>query len=279
MKNKIIRPITVYPASQQGKRPSNEDVEVTINNLNEYGLAIDKKYAPIDIFIICDGHNGKQVSTYIAEQLARKFMNKTMNYPIGKKMVKDIYDKIQLDLIKNVSTSNIAGSTAITLIRYNYLGKEKIQIFNVGDCRAVMCKDGLAIPLTKDHKPHWPEETERLKNIITLYNLPDKIGFYDGDWRIHGLSVSRSFGDIDSTPYITHQPDSFSYILSAKDKFIILACDGLWDVMENHEAVNFVLEKIKYGDARENIALQLAKRAIDKGSTDNVSVVIIKFNQ
>lgn len=280
MKASTVRRIIVYSTSQKGKRPSNEDVEVKIANMDQYGSAYDKSKAPIDLFVVCDGHNGKEVSSYVGQQFENIFMNKNMNYPLKRKNVKEIYDKVQNNLAQNVKASQSTGSTCLTMIRYQNEGREKIQVFNVGDCRAVLCSDGMAIPLTKDHKPRWPEETNRIQKAITQYNLNDKIAYYDGDWRIHGLSVSRSFGDIDSVPYITHEPEIFEQrSLCSKDQFIVLACDGLWDVMENHEVVNFIIDKFVNGDGRENIALQLALYAIDKGSTDNVSVIIIKFDQ
>ncbi len=95
------------------------------------------------------------------------------------------------------------------------------------------------------------------------------------DWRIKSLSVSRSFGDLDTQPYVTHIPEIYKLRLNKKDKFLILACDGLWDVMSNQEVVNFILKCI---DKKcKNISKELANYAINKGSMDNVSIVIKVF--
>jgi protein phosphatase 2C len=108
--------------------------------------------------------------------------------------------------------------------------------------------------------------------------------YYDGyDWRISDLSVSRAFGDIDAFPYVTHKPEIFKYKLKKNDKFFILACDGLWDVISNQDACNFVLQKLNEtskistinGNSKNNIAQALAEYAIKNGSTDNVSIILI----
>ena len=74
-----------------------------------------------------------------------------------------------------------------------------------------------------------------------------KIQFDGHDWRIKDLSLSRAFGDLDASPFVTHEPEIYKYKLSSKDKFMVLACDGLWDVLSNQEVVNFVLECCNYG--------------------------------
>ena len=96
------------------------------------------------------------------------------------------------------------------------------------------------------------------------------------DWRIKNLSLSRAFGDIECTPYVTHLPQIYCRKLSKGDKFLILACDGLWDVLSNQDAVDFILdlENIEY---KGNYAKALAEYALDKGSMDNITVIIYYF--
>jgi serine/threonine protein phosphatase PrpC len=100
------------------------------------------------------------------------------------------------------------------------------------------------------------------------------------------LSVSRAFGDLDSLPYITSQPDIFRYELLSNDKFMIIACDGLWDIMSNQEVVEFILEELNKlsnknkttnGNGKNNIAKLLGEYAIQKGSYDNITIIIVFF--
>lgn len=153
-----------------------------------------------------------------------------------------------------------------------------LNILNTGDCRCIICRDNFALPLTKDHKPHWPEENRR------IIKTGGKIVFDGFDFRIKDLSVSRAFGDTDATPFVSHRPDIFRYKIEKSDKFIVLACDGLWDVLSNDEVVNFILITSydqsltkRIVDNNVNVAKKLAEYALTKGSTDNISVIIAFF--
>ena len=145
----------------------------------------------------------------------------------------------------------------------------------MGDCRCVICRNNIAIPLTKDHKPNWPEENHRISK------LGGTIEFDKVDWRIGDLSVSRAFGDVEHYPYVIHYPDIFTYEIIEKDKFIVLACDGLWDVLSNQDVVNYILMECYDNTLTTrinhsvNIAKKLADYAIKKKSTDNITVVVI----
>ena len=173
------------------------------------------------------------------------------------------------------------GSTALIAQVYNYGTKQRLQVINVGDCRAVLCnKYNIGNALTKDHKPMSLEEFDR----ITA--MGGKITQMPGDDpRIGGLSVSRSIGDVDSKPYVSHSPEIFDYEIEEEDKFLIIACDGLWDVFDNQSAVEFVLGEmindyrynIHTNSMKNNIAKKMAEKAIEKGSTDNVSCLILFF--
>ena len=114
-----------------------------------------------------------------------------------------------------------------------------------------------------------------------------------GTWRINDLSVSRAFGDKSSEKYVTCIPDLFTHQVTNNLEFIILGCDGLWDVVGNQEAVDIVIEHCydennkKIDDPKEvvngqvcdlNIAEKLASYAInEKDSDDNVTVVVVFF--
>jgi protein phosphatase 2C len=190
--------------------------------------------------------------------------------------------------------ADYCGCTALVTIRFMEQGIYNLQVINLGDCRAVLSRKGLAIPLTKDHKPNWPDEKKRIDAVNQKHQKKNEIYNDNGDWRVGDLSVSRSFGDKDNTPQVTHIPDSYCYQLINDDEFIIMACDGVWDVMENHEATNFVRDHKnnnnikcyniprKYppsGQNTNNISRMLAEFAIAKGSTDNVSVIVIFFEK
>lgn len=288
--NHALPTIHYDKVSLKGIRPTNEDMEVCHINLHAFGHAINPNYAPINLFIICDGHGGSLVSRYVVKELKNEFIKKDLAYPLSHQKIFKIFDSIQSKLIYHPAhIARACGSTALVLIIYSFNDKRYLQVINLGDCRAVLCRKGLAIPLTIDHKPSWTTEKLRISKINEKYGTKNEIHFDGSDWRIGDLSVSRSFGDLDNTPYVTHKPDIWEYSLSYKDDFIVVACDGVWDVLQNHEVVNFVSDhiqnnqtdcyKIQYKyypqNDGKNIAMKLGNYVLARGSTDNVSIIII----
>ena len=254
-------------ASLQGKRESNEDQHFHYNNLN------GRKGNKIIFFSVFDGHGGKGVSKYLKKNLPKYFINKKIEFnnklEVSKYILKT-YSKIQHDLEKkHPRMSQYSGSTASTCILSKYKNQFNLWVINVGDSRGVLCnKNNQAVQLSQDHKPNVKSERKRIEK------LGGKIKFDGYDWRIQDLSLSRAFGDSDSTPYVTHLPQIYKYKISKNDKFIILGCDGVWDVLSNQKAVNYVNKFYSHYN-KINIAKKLANYAIEQGSTDNVTVIIL----
>lgn len=260
--------------SLQGRRERNEDQHVSILNIDNKNNKINN----INLVCVFDGHGGKAVSKYLKYNLPQYFLNKNKEIDIfnEKKSIvayyfTKLFDNIQNKLkTEHPIISSRCGSTALCGIHYyDKNGKQKLIMANVGDSRAVLCNGkNIAVPLTIDHKPNLPSEKNRIES------LGGKIRFDGVDWRIKDLSLSRAIGDLDTYPYVTHRPEIFIHNINKLDKFIIFACDGLWDVYNNQKAVNFVLKLLK-SKYTGNIAKKLAESAINEGSYDNVTVSIL----
>lgn len=267
-----------HDASLIGLRSSNQDVHEIILNIDGKH---DNKLNHINFYMVADGHSlGEQckVSKFIKTQMSPYFMKPDITYPMTDQQIHQIFNHIERKLeLENKTFAHSAGSTCLIIVMYRQNKNSYIQVINLGDSRAIMCSNNFALPLTKDHKPNWPEEYKRITDLGGKVVVDE-----DGDARINDLAVSRAFGDIESKPYVSHIPDIFKYKLVQDDLFIVMACDGLYDVVENHEAVNFVLDNLvvsktgtKLLDKRKSIAKSLAEYAIKKGSTDNISAIII----
>jgi ubiquitin-protein ligase len=128
--------------------------------------------------------------------------------------------------------------------------------------------------LTEIHKPTVPGEKERIESLGGQ--------IYGG--RVCGiLAVSRAFGDyffkypnvqanlVSAVPYIQENQ------LTPKDQFLILACDGLWDVLRYEDVLSLVYKAYQIGLNPNEIARKLAKKAMELGSQDNVTVVVVQF--
>jgi serine/threonine protein phosphatase PrpC len=135
-----------------------------------------------------------------------------------------------------------AGCTSVVTLRVGNL----LYCANAGDSRAVLCrKDGVAYALSEDHKPTSSIEIARIEKAG---------GFVNVNGRINGnLNLSRSIGDMKykqvgtlmpSEQMITAEPDVTVTEILATDKFFVLACDGVWDVLSNQEICDFISERL-----------------------------------
>lgn len=266
-----------YSFTMQGKRDSNEDCHFSMINMDNK----NEEYNTINMFCVFDGHGGKGVSKYLKKNLPNFFIKKFkkniyLHPETFVKYVTSVFNTLQEELIKShPRVANFSGSTCCIIIHYFDITEKKnvLWTINIGDSRAVLCnRNGLANQLTKDHKPNSPDEKKRIEQ------LGGKIEFDGCDWRIKNLSLSRSFGDGDCAPYVTHNPEINRFKLSSNDKFIIIACDGLWDVVNNQDAIDFIQNLIDNKKLDKsfncNYAEELCNYAYNNGSLDNITVIV-----
>ncbi|GAV69384.1 PP2C domain-containing protein [Cephalotus follicularis] len=139
-----------------------------------------------------------------------------------------------------------SGSTAVTLVKQG----QDLVVGNVGDSRAVLAtrdKDNslTAIQLTVDLKPDLPREAARIQQckgrVFALQDEPEVARVWLPNNDSPGLAMARAFGDFCLKDFgLISVPDVFYHRLTEKDEFIVLATDGVWDVLSNKEAVEVV---------------------------------------
>ncbi|KAI0769785.1 protein serine/threonine phosphatase 2C [Trametes elegans] len=135
---------------------------------------------------------------------------------------------------------------------------------NVGDARAVLCRNGKGTRLTYDHKASDKKEAQRIENQGGVILQ----GRVDGT-----LIPTRALGDSGMNQYVTSAPHTAEIELGKDDELVILACDGLWDVMSDQEAVDLVRG---VRDAME-AADRLLSEARRRRTQDNVTVLVIRL--
>lgn len=269
--------VKIHHISLQGKRPSNEDEHIIFQNLNNF----NEEFNQIDLLGVYDGHGGKLVSKFAKDTLPTFFIKKNnklfKDSEYTAKYINKVFKKFNGILEKrHPRAASYSGSTCcMGIITRDEKSDKKgniLWIINAGDSRAILGnKIGLAIPLSHDHKPNMPDERKRIESIEGGKN---KI-YYDGsDWRVVDLSLSRALGDLEAHPYVTSMPAVYRYRIHPKDKFLVFACDGVWDVMDNQE----VIDLIKNENKKNNLAKVIANEALKKGSTDNITVVVYEIN-
>lgn len=177
-----------------------------------------------------------------------------------------------------------SGTTALSIVRQG----EKIIIANVGDSRAVLATtsddgDLVAVQLTMDFKPNLPQETERITQcngrVFCLEDEPGVHRVWLPDEEVPGLAMSRAFGDYCIKDFgLISVPEVTQRNISSKDHFIVLATDGVWDVVSNQEAVQIVSSAPNQAKAAKRLvdhavhAWKLKRRGI---AVDDISAICL----
>jgi serine/threonine protein phosphatase PrpC len=171
------------------------------------------------------------------------------------------YEAMDEDLKSREALYN--GTTSITC----YIRKEgdtrKLYTANCGDARVVINQGGKAQRLTYDHKASDQQEVKR---------ITDKGGFVTYN-RVNGiLSVTRAFGDHAMKEWVISTPYQTEVTLTDEHTHLILACDGVWDVLSDQDSVDLIKDD---QTSAQEMSEKLLKTSLQKGSTDNISVMVI----
>ncbi|KAH9251854.1 hypothetical protein BASA81_010297 [Batrachochytrium salamandrivorans] len=180
-------------------------------------------------------------------------------------------DLLQIPALKD--GSDRSGCTALAVS----LTHSHVVFCNAGDSRAIFVGNaGRVMFATEDHKPDNEVELNRIT----------KAGGAVYDHRVNGdLAVSRALGDFKykcqpgvepAEQPVTCKPDiTLVPRRHELDEFVLLACDGIWDVMSNEAAAQFVYDKMVVGFGMGRICELLLDHCLELGSRDNMSVVIV----
>jgi protein phosphatase 2C family protein 2/3 len=194
----------------------------------------------------------------------------------------------------------VAGTTAVAaaLITNGNLQRDYIlQIMNCGDSRAVLAgrpRDQSAIGAsfvhfsTKDHSPRCEMETARLMKGVEAgldYSLPQcslsRWWLTVGDYQ---YAVSRSLEGVYATSKgIVSTPDmsqiELRQVLAERENVtLVLASDGLYEVIDNEELSRDLVLLRESGYSAKDAAKSIVGQALKKGTSDNISVVVIYFS-
>ena len=260
--------LKIYFTSIKGRRKSNEDRHNIILNINGDNSDLNN----INFFGIYDGHGGTWVSKYLKKNIPNYYLDKKFSPPFSQEYHQKVFQLIQSQLLKNtLGYSN--GSTCLLNLMYKYENTIHMNIINLGDSRlSIVYTNGTSSAITRDHKPDDSIEKSRIEKMGgNIYKDSESVV------RIGDLSLSRAFGDGDNAPYISQKPDVFYKKITLDTKYIIMGCDGLWDVI-NSEEIGQIINTITKSNP-ENLAVELANLAVVKGSTDNISIIVIEVIQ
>ncbi|KAF7836701.1 putative protein phosphatase 2C 39 [Senna tora] len=219
----------------------------------------------LGLFAIFDGHMGHDVPDYLQANLFENILKEPDFWTETREAVSRAYRITDSTILEKAVELGKGGSTAVTAI---LIDCHKLVIANVGDSRAVICKNGVAKQLSVDHEPTTEkEEIENRGGFVS--NFPGDVPRVDGQ-----LAVSRAFGDKSLKKHLSSEPFVTEEIIEDDSEFVILASDGLWKVMTNQEAVDCIKD-IK--EAR-SAAKHLTEEALNRRSSDDISCIVVKFH-
>ncbi|XP_044145752.1 integrin-linked kinase-associated serine/threonine phosphatase 2C [Bufo gargarizans] len=284
---KGIVSLKAHVAERRGEREELQDAHA-VCDLSKECQTMLSNVSRLSYYAVFDGHGGSRAARYAAHNLHRNLVKKLPKGDGGsvdkaiKKTLLDAFKQTDEEFLKQAASQKPAwkdGTTAICVL----VADNVLYIANLGDSRALLCRineetqKATVLSLSKEHNPTQYEERMRIQ----------RAGGNVRDGRVLGvLEVSRSLGDgqykrcgVISTPEVKRCP------LSDSDRFVLLACDGLFKVFSAEEAVNFVLGHVQDEgsqtedmDARyESACHRLANEAVRRGAADNVTVLVVQI--
>ena len=237
-------------------RQSMEDIGVTLPD-----FIPEKKYSLFGIF---DGHGGNDVVKYIKDRLPEIIKSNISklnnNYDSIETILTSSFDKIDNEL--KFYDSEHTGSTATILLFQDNI----IYCANVGDSGAYIIYDNYLKKINIDHKCSDPKEEARILNSGGKITKNRVMG---------QLVLSRCLGDLYCKKYgVSNIPDISMNKLDSNVKYVVVASDGVWDVVNENELMNLS----KNDKNADGLCKDLVKLAIDKETKDNVSCIVVSFN-
>ena len=219
------------------------------------------------LFAIFDGHGGAQAMEYCRNRMHEELKKALNEYPDDvETALRRCFGKVDDQL--RLTGAQTTGTTATVCLIRKERGQRLLYVANVGDSRAVLVSASSVTRLSVDHKVSDPSEMERIRSV-----LHRKQGGFVVMERVGGqLAITRALGDHQlKTSGVSSEPFTSRTALTANEQFLVVASDGLWDVVADQE-----LGSLRNKPSRE-VAESLLSRAIEGGSRDNICVMAVHF--
>ncbi|XP_027180918.1 protein phosphatase 2C 53-like isoform X1 [Coffea eugenioides] len=295
-----------------GRRPEMEDAFTTVPRFLKIplqmlvgdrvldGMTNCLSHLTTHFFGVYDGHGGSQVANYCHDHMHSVLVeeleaimarpsdgsNKETCQEQWKRAFTNCFLKVDAEVggksgLEPVASETVGSTAVVALVCSSH-----IIVANCGDSRAVLCRGKEPMALSIDHKPNREDEYARIEAA------GGKVIQWNGH-RVFGvLAMSRSIGDRYLKPWIIPDPEVMFIPRTKDDECLILASDGLWDVMTNEEVCDTARKRILVWHKKNGVTLPLGRgegidpaaqaaaewlsnRAIQKGSKDNITVIVV----
>lgn len=261
-----------------------EDEHIMVDDLSAHLRPTVLPASPSAFYGVFDGHGGSEAAAYLRRYAMRLFFEDA-DFPSlaaaackgddcflerVEESIRRSFLQADFELADDETVSTSCGTTALTAMVFG----RHLLVANAGDCRAVLCRKGEAVDMSEDHRPSHAAERLRI----------EKAGGYVDDGYLNGaLSVTRALGDWDmklpkgSTSPLIAEPEFRRARLNDDDEFLILGCDGIWDVMSSQQAVCEVRRGLRRHGDPARCARELVKEAMRLHAVDNLTVIVVRL--
>ncbi|KVG37214.1 probable protein phosphatase 2C 22 isoform X1 [Cynara cardunculus var. scolymus] len=259
--------------ADMGVRGSMEDVFIRADSfVHDYG-GKNPIEGPGAFYAVFDGHGGKHAADFACYHLPR-FIFEDNDFPMEiERVIAAAFAHTDSAFAEacTLDADLASGTTALAAL---VIGSSLV-VANAGDCRAVLCRRGKAIEMSRDHKPICMRERKRI----------EASGGYVYDGYLNGqLNVARAIGDwhMDGLKHedggpLSCEPEFMTTKLTEEDEFLIIGCDGIWDVFMSQNAVDFARRKLQEHNDPVLCSKDLVNEALKRKSGDNLSAVVVCF--
>ncbi len=252
----------------EGRRDTMEDAHLIESDY----IQVQGKKHYYQLFGVFDGHGGSECSAYVANDLNMWLQEALQNNNENELTEEGIFKALKECFIKLDAAYSEKGGTTATVA---FIIDQKIWVANVGDSRTILIDEkGEVIQASEDAKPaskNYYKKIEKLGGFVRFERVNEILG------------VARAIGDktiigdsgkccVSPNPKITCYP-----VEEFKNGYILLACDGLFDVASTNEVGKAIKEMVADKDIHDFVSLKLVYQAIKNGSQDNVTVMMVKL--
>lgn len=232
---------------------------------------------------VYDGHAGIGAAEYAGSHLHRHFMSHPQFASDPVASLRDAFATTESEICTSFSASGDGTTAVVAYIRNNTL-----IVGHVGDSEAVLCRNGAAMPLTEPHNAKANEkERQRIRDAGGVLVAGDtRVGHPALNPMLFSIAVTRAMGDVLlKAPEYTNgkpsgliaEPEILQMQLTEEDEFVLLACDGVWDVLTHQACITFVRDQLRAGADPRAASLALVNHAYSLGSTDNITCIVCSF--
>lgn len=242
-----------------------EDRHVSLPAFNHlFGLSdsVHRAY-----FAVFDGHGGVDAARYASVHVHTNASHQPELLTDPAAALKEAFRRTDQMFLQKAKRERLqSGTTGVCVL----ITGAALHVAWLGDSQVILVQQGQVVKLMEPHKPERQDEKARIEALGGFVSLMDC-------WRVNGtLAVSRAIGDVFQKPYVSGEADAASRELTGLEDYLLLACDGFFDVVPHHEIPGLVRGPLlRQKGSGMHVAEELVAVARDRGSHDNITVMVV----